>query len=72
MNSVAPNVNTYLGKFANGFLIDRDREFFLGIFLKEGLDHTKGTNDIMKQGKLSITSLSSIDKLSYDEAYSNY
>lgn len=23
-----------------------------------GLDHTTGTNDIMKQGKLSITSLS--------------
>lgn len=44
----------------------------MGIFLKEGLDHTKGTNDIMKQGKLSITSLSSIDKLSYDEAYNNY
>ena len=65
-------MNIYLKKSANGFLIDTDREFFVGIFLKEGLDHTKGTNDIMKQGKLSITSLSSIDKLSYDEAYNNY
>lgn len=37
-----------------------------------GLDHTDGTNDIMKQGKLSITSLSSTDKSSYDEAYNNY
>ncbi len=37
-----------------------------------GLDHTNGTNDIMKQGKLSITSLSSTDKSSYDEAYNNY
>lgn len=37
-----------------------------------GLDHTYGTNDIMRQGKLSITSLSSTDKASYDEAYNNY
>ena len=27
-----PNVNIYLKKSANGFLIDNDREFFVGIF----------------------------------------
>ncbi|KXG43541.1 matrixin family metalloprotease [Tepidibacillus decaturensis] len=37
-----------------------------------GLDHTSGTDDIMQQGKLSITSLSSTDKSSYDEAYDTY
>ena len=26
-----PNVNIYLKKSANGFLIDNDREFFVGI-----------------------------------------
>lgn len=37
-----------------------------------GLDHTWGTYDIMQQGKLSITSLSSTDKSSYDAAYATY
>lgn len=37
-----------------------------------GLDHTFGTNDIMRQGELSTTALSSTDKLSYDDAYATY
>lgn len=37
-----------------------------------GLDHTTGTYDVMRQGKLSITSLSSTDKSSYDAAYATY
>jgi hypothetical protein len=37
-----------------------------------GLDHTSGSTDIMKQGKLSTTSLSQTDKDSYDEAYLTY
>lgn len=37
-----------------------------------GLDHTWGSLDIMQQGKLSITSLSSTDKSSYDAAYLTY
>ncbi|WP_076850169.1 M43 family zinc metalloprotease [Rubeoparvulum massiliense] len=37
-----------------------------------GLDHTYGTYDIMQQGKLSLTSLSTTDKRSYDEAYKTY
>lgn len=37
-----------------------------------GLDHTSGKYDIMKQGKVEITSLSQTDKDSYDEAYETY
>lgn len=37
-----------------------------------GLDHTTGTYDVMRQGKLSITSLSSTDESSYDLAYATY
>lgn len=37
-----------------------------------GLDHTYGNYDVMQQGKLSIASLSSTDKKSYDEAYRTY
>lgn len=37
-----------------------------------GLDHTTGSSDIMQQGKLSITSLSTTDKSSYDSAYATY
>lgn len=37
-----------------------------------GLDHTHGKYDVMQQGQLSITSLSSTDKKSYDEAYRTY
>ena len=37
-----------------------------------GLDHTYGKYDVMQQGQLSITSLSSTDKKSYDEAYITY
>lgn len=37
-----------------------------------GLDHTWGTSDIMQQGLLSLTQLSSADKTSYDEAYKTY
>jgi hypothetical protein len=36
------------------------------------LDHTNGTNDVMRQGKLSTTSLSSTDKASYDASYTHY
>lgn len=31
-----PNGNIYLKKSANGFLIDNDREFIVGIFLTVG------------------------------------
>ncbi len=37
-----------------------------------GLDHTSGSSDVMKQGKLTNTSLSSTDKSSYDECYKKY
>jgi hypothetical protein len=37
-----------------------------------GLDHTTGTNDVMRQGLLSTTALSSTDKSSYDAAYATY
>jgi len=37
-----------------------------------GLDHTTGTYDIMRSGKLSTTSLSSVDKNSYTAAYATY
>ncbi|MFS1511054.1 matrixin family metalloprotease [Chengkuizengella sp. SCS-71B] len=37
-----------------------------------GLAHTFGRRDIMRQGKVSITKLSSTDKRSYDEAYLTY
>jgi len=37
-----------------------------------GLDHTDGDKDIMRQGKFSLTTLSSTDKSSYDKAYDNY
>ena len=37
-----------------------------------GLGHTSGSSDIMKQGKRSLTKLSSTDKVSYDEAYEHY
>ncbi|NDI34942.1 matrixin family metalloprotease [Chengkuizengella sediminis] len=37
-----------------------------------GLAHTFGKRDIMRQGKVSITKLSSTDKSSYDAAYATY
>lgn len=37
-----------------------------------GLDHTSGTNDVMRQGLSSVTALSSTDKSSYDAAYATY
>ncbi|NBI29271.1 matrixin family metalloprotease [Chengkuizengella marina] len=37
-----------------------------------GLAHTFGKRDIMRQGKVSITKLSSTDKRSYDDAYLTY
>jgi len=37
-----------------------------------GLDHTTGSTDVMKQGKFEITSLSSTDESSYDDAYETY
>ena len=38
MNSAVPNANIYLKKSANGFPIDNDREFFVGIFVKRDWD----------------------------------
>ena len=38
MNSAVSNVNIYLKKSANGFLIDNDKEFFVGIFVKRDWD----------------------------------
>lgn len=37
-----------------------------------GLDHTFGSSDVMKQGILSTTALSSTDKSSYTAAYNRY
>ncbi|MDR2043199.1 MAG: matrixin family metalloprotease [Clostridium sp.] len=37
-----------------------------------GLDHTTGTDDVMRQGLSSTIALSSTDKASYDYAYNQY